>query len=107
MEPLDTVGPLDTAEPLVTVFTEGGSQIGLGHLGRCLAIWDELEGRVSFAVENPESAGMLAAHGVAPAPACTPASVVLIDRSEPTAAGVAASLKAEGRRVCLLDDRGE
>jgi spore coat polysaccharide biosynthesis predicted glycosyltransferase SpsG len=105
-------------EPLVMVLTESGSRIGLGHLGRCLAISEELAGQVAFAVEGPESegresegpesAGMLAAAGgVTAAAASAPAPVVLIDRRDPTAAGELAGLHEQGRRVCLLDDPGE
>lgn len=50
---------------------------------------------------------MLAARGVALVPAGAPAPVVLIDRREPTGAGLLASLHAEGRQVCLLDDPGD
>jgi spore coat polysaccharide biosynthesis predicted glycosyltransferase SpsG len=109
--PTDTAhGPSSKATstaPLVIVLTEGGSQAGLGHVGRCLAIWEELEGEVAFAVEDLENAGVLAAHGVALMPASTSAPIVLIDRREPTGAGVLTRFHAEGRRVCLLDDPGD
>jgi spore coat polysaccharide biosynthesis predicted glycosyltransferase SpsG len=95
------------AAPLVIVLTEAGSQAGLGHMGRCLAIWEELEGEAAFALDGLESADVLATGGVALVPASTPAPVVLIDRRAPTGTGVLESLHREGRRVCLLDDPGE
>jgi UDP-2,4-diacetamido-2,4,6-trideoxy-beta-L-altropyranose hydrolase len=93
--------------PLVVVLTEGGSRVGLGHVGRCMAIWEALEGELAFAVDDIETTSMLTARGVTLVPANAPAPVVLIDRREPTGAGVVAALHAEGRRVCLLDDPGD
>ena len=114
---MKTTLPIDTAHapagraaamaPLVIVLTDGGPMIGLGHVGRCLAICEELEGRAAFAVEDPGNAGVLAGHGVALLDASAAAPVVLIDRPEPTGADEVARLHAEGRRVCLLDDPGE
>ncbi|HXA53449.1 MAG TPA: hypothetical protein VNV37_01105 [Solirubrobacteraceae bacterium] len=92
--------------PLVVVHTEGGPGIGLGHIGRCLAIREELGDGVAFAVDGPGSAELLAARGIAPVPPGTPAPVVLIDRRTPTAPEAVTRLQAEGRRVCLLDDPG-
>jgi spore coat polysaccharide biosynthesis predicted glycosyltransferase SpsG len=93
--------------PLVIVLTDGGPVIGLGHLGRCLAIWEELDGRAAFAGEGLGSANMLAERGVAVVAASAPAPVVLIDRPKPTGVDEVARLHAEGRRVCLLDDPGD
>jgi UDP-2,4-diacetamido-2,4,6-trideoxy-beta-L-altropyranose hydrolase len=77
--------------PPILVQTEGGPGLGLGHIGRCSAILEELGEEVAFVVGGPVS---------------TSAPVVLIDRHAPTTAGEVAALRAEGRRVCLLDDPG-
>jgi UDP-2,4-diacetamido-2,4,6-trideoxy-beta-L-altropyranose hydrolase len=95
-----------TAAPPILILSEGGPRIGMGHIGRCLALWEELADEAAFAVEGPGSAELLAARGVPPAPASTPSPVVLIDRRTPTAPEAVAKLHAEGRRVCLLDDPG-
>ncbi len=114
---MNAIVPMDTAHtlagqvvataPLVVVLTEGGPLIGLGHVGRCLAIWEEFDGPLAFAGESLASTGMLLERGVAVVPANVPAPVVLIDRREPTGGDEVARLHAEGRRVCLLDDPGD
>jgi hypothetical protein len=83
--------------PLVLVQTEGGPGIGLGHIGRCLAIQEELGDEVAFVVEGPVSAELLAARGIMPAPAGMAAPVVLIDRRTPTAPEAVARLQARMR----------
>jgi UDP-2,4-diacetamido-2,4,6-trideoxy-beta-L-altropyranose hydrolase len=99
-----------TATPVaaapILILSEAGPQIGMGHIGRCLAIWEELADEAAFAVEGPGGAELLAARGVPPAPASTPSPVVLIDRRTPTPPEVVSRLHAEGRRVGLLDDPG-
>lgn len=95
-----------TTAPLVLVLTEGGPRTGLGHVGRCLAIWEELGGRATFALEGGGGTELLAARSLVPAPCDTPAPVVLIDRRASTPPALVARLHAEGRRVCLLDDPG-
>jgi len=99
------VVPAATA-PLVLVLTEGGPRTGLGHVGRCLAIWEALEGRAAFALEGSGGTELLAARGLAPAPVDIQAPVALIDRRAPTPTALVARLHAAGRRVCLLDDPG-
>ncbi|HEV3320939.1 MAG TPA: hypothetical protein VG147_01970 [Solirubrobacteraceae bacterium] len=95
-----------TAVPPILILSEGGPRIGMGHIGRCLAIWEELADGAAFAVEGAGSAALLATHGVPLAPASTPSPVVVIDRRMPTPPEAVARLHAEGQRVCLLDDPG-
>jgi spore coat polysaccharide biosynthesis predicted glycosyltransferase SpsG len=81
--------------------------MGLGHVGRCLALWEELKGDAAFVVEDPVVIRTLLARGARVLARDTPTRVVLIDRREPTGAAQVARLHSEGRRVCLLDDPGE
>jgi len=107
--PTQTIGDArttPTTAPPILILSEGGPRIGMGHIGRCLAIWEELADEAAFAVEGAGSAALLAARGVPPAPASTPSPVVMIDRRTPTAPEAVARLHAEGRRICLLDDPG-
>jgi hypothetical protein len=93
--------------PLVLFLLDGGAQVGFGHVGRCLALWEELENRAAFAIEDPGIVRLLEALGVRLVPPGIPAPVALVDRRAPTGAGEMARIRAAGRRVCLLDDPGE
>lgn len=93
--------------PLAIVLTEASSRAGLGHVGRCLAVWEELEGEAAFALEGLENTNVLSARGVTLLPDHTPTPIVVIDRREPTGLQVLDAMHAQGRRVCLLDDPGE
>ncbi len=93
-------------KPLVTVVVDGGARLGYGHVGRCLALWEELGGRAVFAARDYEVACALRAVGaqVLAAEGSTP--VVVIDRATATGADEVAREQAAGRRVCLIDDAG-
>jgi hypothetical protein len=102
-------------DPLVELVLDGGPRLGFGHLGRCLALWEELEGRAAFRVTDASVAGQLRARGAhtvlagtweASAPLGGAAPVVVLDRAAPAAVGEVRSLRAGGRRVALLDDLG-
>lgn len=90
---------------LVTLVADGGPRLGFGHVGRCLALWEELEGRAAFSVNDETVAGFLEARGVHASPD-PEAPIVLLDRARPTDAQEVRSLQAVGRRVVLLDDLG-
>jgi spore coat polysaccharide biosynthesis predicted glycosyltransferase SpsG len=96
----------------VIVLANGGPRAGLGHVGRCLAVVEELEGRAAFAVEDAETERALRSWGTPvlaggdAAEAAAVAAVALIDRREPTGAEEVATRHARGQRVCLLDDLG-
>jgi UDP-2,4-diacetamido-2,4,6-trideoxy-beta-L-altropyranose hydrolase len=94
------------AKPLATVVVDGGARLGFGHVGRCLALWEELGGRAVFAARDYEVACALRAVGaqVIAAEGSTP--VVVIDRATATGADEVAREQAAGRRVCLIDDTG-
>ncbi len=90
---------------LVEIVADGGPTIGYGHVGRCLALWEALDGDAVFAVADPAVAAFVRARG-APAGAAPAAPIVLLDRAAPTAAETVAALQSAGRRVVLLDDLG-
>ena len=91
--------------PILQIIAAGGPRIGYGHIGRCLAIAEELGDAAVFSVEDPGAAGFVRAHGARVA-AASDAPVVLIDRRAPTGADEVRALHDAGRRVVLLDDPG-
>jgi UDP-2,4-diacetamido-2,4,6-trideoxy-beta-L-altropyranose hydrolase len=93
--------------PSVLFLLDGDRQLGFGHVGRCLALWDELEDQAAFAIEDPDIARVLNTLGVRLAAPNLPAPVVLVDRHAPTGADEMGRIRASGSRVCLLDDSGE
>jgi spore coat polysaccharide biosynthesis predicted glycosyltransferase SpsG len=90
---------------LVEIVADGGPRLGFGHVGRCLALWEELEGRAVFNVQDETVVGFLRARGVSPT-AVASAAIVLLDSAQPTPEQDVRSLQAAGRRVVLLDDLG-
>ena len=92
---------------LLTILADGGPAVGFGHVGRCLAIWEELEGVAAFAVGDPDVGHRLKALGVPLAPPDARTPVLLVDRRQPTSAAELRGLRAGERRVCLLDDPGK
>ena len=92
---------------LVQIVADGGPRHGFGHVGRCMAVWEAMEGDAAFAPGEPAVTAFLRARGATPSAAADDAPVVLLDRVEPTDADHVAALQAAGRRVALLDDRGD
>ncbi|HEV3093359.1 MAG TPA: hypothetical protein VGY30_02465 [Solirubrobacteraceae bacterium] len=88
------------------IVADGGRLLGFGHVGRCLALWEELNGAGAFRVNDEAVAAFLKARGapVASRPLATP--LVLLDHAEPTTEQAVRTLQATGRRVVLLDDLG-
>lgn len=94
------------ANPLAVLMVDGGERVGFGHVGRCLAIWEELGGRAVFDVEDAGIVRVLTTLGAPVSAAHSSAPVALIDRRAPTSAAEVQRLHARGQRVCLLDDPG-
>jgi spore coat polysaccharide biosynthesis predicted glycosyltransferase SpsG len=91
--------------PIVEIAADGGERVGFGHVGRCLAVAEYLEANAVFRVEDPAVAEFVSNRGGV----CvtnSDAPVVLLDRAGPTDADGVRELQACGRRVALLDDRG-
>ena len=91
---------------LVEIVADGGPALGYGHVGRCLAVWEALDGDAVFAVQDPDVAAFVEARG-AQAGAAPTAPIVLLDRALPTDAEYVRGLQAADRRVVLLDDLGD
>lgn len=92
--------------PLAVLVVDGGARIGLGHMGRCLALWEELDGRAVFSAEDGDVVRILRTLGAPVGAADTVAPVALIDRATPTGAAEVARRQGLGQKVCLLDDPG-
>ena len=91
---------------LVEIVADGGPALGYGHVGRCLAVWEALDGDAVFAVQDPAVAAFVEARGAHAGSAPT-APIVLLDRALPTDADYVRALQAADRRVVLLDDLGD
>ena len=108
MDTPDTLAARDTsAALLLTIVADGGPHLGFGHVGRCLAIWEQLEGQAVFAVRDPVVMRKLRTLGAPIASRGAHSPLLLVDRSRPSGAAEVAMMRAQGRRVCLLDDPGE
>jgi UDP-2,4-diacetamido-2,4,6-trideoxy-beta-L-altropyranose hydrolase len=92
-------------DTLVELAADGGPRLGFGHVGRCLALWEELRGRATFRVNDASVAGFLRERH-APTVGAGDAPIVVLDRAAPVAEEEVRQLRACGRRVVLLDDLG-
>jgi spore coat polysaccharide biosynthesis predicted glycosyltransferase SpsG len=106
-QPHTLAAPASPDTLLVAILADGGARLGFGHIGRCLAIIEQLDGRAAFAVRDPDVARVLESRGIPLVAADAPARVLLVDRRDPTGAQEADRMRASGRRVCLLDDPGD
>jgi spore coat polysaccharide biosynthesis predicted glycosyltransferase SpsG len=95
-----------SANPLAVLVVDGGRRLGFGHVGRCLAIWEELGGRAVFDVVDADVVRVLKTLGAPVDGAHASAPVALIDHAAPTSAAEVQRRHARGQRVCLLDDPG-
>jgi UDP-2,4-diacetamido-2,4,6-trideoxy-beta-L-altropyranose hydrolase len=90
---------------LVEIVLEGGPQLGFGHAGRCLALWEELGVRCAFRSSEGTVERFLQARG-APVRRAGEAPVVVLDRAVSVEPEEVCELHREGRRVVLVDDLG-
>jgi UDP-2,4-diacetamido-2,4,6-trideoxy-beta-L-altropyranose hydrolase len=91
---------------MLLILADGGARLGFGHVGRCLAILEEFDGRAAMAVRDAAIARVLKTRGIPLAAPEAWASLLLVDRREPTGVAEVTRMRALGRRVCLLDDTG-
>jgi hypothetical protein len=94
------------ARTLVRIVADSGPAIGLGHVGRCLALWEALGGEGTLTTRDPGARAFLEARGV-PAGDGEDAPVTVLDSRTPTSEAAVRELQSGGRRVCLLDDLGD
>jgi len=94
---------------MVLFAVDGGPEAGYGHVGRCLAISEELTGAVAFRVFDDGVGSYLRQRGVAVIaslavpPGCR---VIVLDRAGEADPEELGSLRATGTRIALVDDSG-
>src|SRR5579871_705756 len=91
---------------LLEIRADGGKRWGFGHVGRCLAIAQALDGCAAFRLSDPSLAGFVTARGGVLATDQANPAVVLLDGVKPTSRERVDELHAAGTRVVLLDDFG-
>lgn len=97
--------PQPTVDHQVEFVVDGGPRLGFGHVGRCLALWEELERRAAFRVRDASVAAFVRARGVTTA-ATEGAPVVVLDRATPVPREELYALRERGCCTVLLDDLG-
>lgn len=90
--------------PSFVLRVDAGPQVGYGHAGRCLALWEHLRERCAIAVADSAAAEFVRRRGARVAAPADRADVTVIDRAP--AASVAEVREAGNTVVCLLDDAG-
>jgi UDP-2,4-diacetamido-2,4,6-trideoxy-beta-L-altropyranose hydrolase len=93
--------------PTVVFRADGGHQTGFGHLGRCVAVAQELGDEAAFDVGESTTAAWLAKQGARTVTAGTGGRTVVLDRVDPVPAAEVRALQTSGSRVCLVDDPGD
>lgn len=97
-------GPVTS--PTIALQADAGEAVGFGHVGRCLAISDELGPAAVFITDDETIASEVKARGAGATGDAGYASIVVLDRSLPTSSAQVERLQAAGKRVCLVDDPG-
>ncbi len=92
--------------PVVLVRAAGGTANGFGHVGRCLALWDEMGPEMSFVTDDERVGEILRDQGVGLAPEGSLAPIMVLDNAYPTDLAEVLELQGEGCKVCLIDDAG-
>ncbi len=98
--------PHSSSDPLIVVRADAGADVGFGHVGRCLALWDEIGPGAVFEVADERVATLLREQAVPVVTVNTLAPVVVLDRVRPTSEGEVLELQSAGCQVCLVDDPG-
>jgi UDP-2,4-diacetamido-2,4,6-trideoxy-beta-L-altropyranose hydrolase len=85
---------------------DAGAQVGYGHAGRCLALWEQLRERCVVAVTDAAAAAFVRRWGARVASADARAEVTIVDRCLAATVEEVDSLRGAGAAVCLIDDAG-
>lgn len=85
---------------------DAGAQVGFGHAGRCLALWEQLRERCVVAVTDTVAAAFVRRWGARVAGADARGDVTIIDRAHAATVAEVEELRAAGGAVCLIDDSG-
>jgi spore coat polysaccharide biosynthesis predicted glycosyltransferase SpsG len=85
---------------------DAGAQVGFGHAGRCLALWEQLRDRCVVAVADDAAAEVVRGWGARVADGDAQGDVTVVDRAPVAPVDEVEGLKAAGAKVCLVDDAG-
>jgi len=85
---------------------DAGAQVGFGHAGRCLALWEQLRERCVVAVGDATAAAFVRRSGARVAEGGVRGDVTVIDRAPAAEVEEVEALRAAGAAVCLIDDAG-
>ena len=85
---------------------DAGAQVGFGHAGRCLALWEQLRDRCVVAVADAAAVAFVRRWGARVAGEDARGHVTVIDRAHTTPVEEVEALREAGAAVCLIDDAG-
>ncbi len=85
---------------------DAGAQVGFGHAGRCLALWEQLRDRCVIAVADGAAAAVVRGWGARVVAPDARGPVTVVDRAPAAAVEELEDLRAGGAAVCLIDDAG-
>ena len=81
---------------------DAGAQVGFGHAGRCLALWEQLRERCVVAVTDAVAAAFVRRWGARVAGADARGEVTVIDRAHAASVAEVEELRAAGGAVCVV-----
>ncbi len=90
----------------VAIHVDGGHRHGFGHVGRCLALCEEIGEAAAFTTSDPGLTAYLTARGARLVRVDVDTPVVVLDRAAEVGLPEVQRFQAHGSRVVLVDDAG-
>src|SRR3954462_5748168 len=85
---------------------DAGAQVGFGHAGRCVALWEQLRERCVVAVTDATAAAFVRRSGARVADGGARGDVTGIDRAHTAGGAGARARPPAGAGVCRFDEGG-